>query len=95
MATDYNKATELIRAGAGLPKDFQNWALADETGRTMAHEAAAYGHLPPDFDRWELADEDGNTVAQGAYEYRHLPNGFPFHRSLNSDGNQRCVFVGS
>jgi len=59
-----------------LPPDFDRWDLADNDGRTVAHEAAQHGHLPPDFDRWDLADNDGYTVAHVAAESGHLPSGF-------------------
>jgi len=36
-----------VAAGNGtLPKDFSLWDFADNTGWTVAHEAAAYNHLP-------------------------------------------------
>lgn len=48
-----------------FPEGFDQWALADETGWTVAHEAATYGHLPEglDFSLLKLADRHGVTVA--------------------------------
>jgi hypothetical protein len=54
MSTSYKEIVELIGAKGFLPDGFQDWTLADETGWTVAHEAAEHGCLPPDFDRWEL-----------------------------------------
>ena len=59
-----------------LPKGFSRWDLADETGRTVAHEAVRYGCLPKDFDQWDLANNTARTVAHIAAEYNHLPKGF-------------------
>ena len=35
----------------------QGWDLADKEGRTVAQQAARFGHLPPSFDRWDLLPE--------------------------------------
>jgi hypothetical protein len=44
------------------PEGFVRWELADENGRTVAHEAAEFGKLPEGFDMWHLADKNGKTV---------------------------------
>ena len=45
-------------------KGFNRWRVADNTGWTVAHEAAKHGILPDDFDQWDIADENGWTVEQ-------------------------------
>ena len=45
-----------------LPKDFNQWELADKDGWTVAHEVAAHGYLPNDFQLWDLTDKEGRTV---------------------------------
>ena len=65
-------ATEEMRTSANffaarfgmLPDDFNEWGMADESGWTIAHEAALYGHLPDGFEHVEMADRVGETVAQ-------------------------------
>jgi hypothetical protein len=37
-----------------LPADFTRWEMADSSGRTVAHVAAAHGRLPADFTRQEI-----------------------------------------
>jgi ankyrin repeat protein len=61
-----------------LPPDFTGWALADNDGRTVAHEAARFGPLPADMDRavYKLADYYGWTVAHNAALYGYLPPDF-------------------
>jgi hypothetical protein len=46
--------------------DFDRWDLADNDGRTVAHEVAQRRYLPRGFDRWDMADRNGWTVAHDA-----------------------------
>jgi hypothetical protein len=71
----YEDAHALVST-VGPPTGFKQWGLADSSGWTVAHCAAAYGHLPADFDQWELADERGRTVAHHAAWHGRLPVGF-------------------
>ncbi|WP_419635178.1 hypothetical protein [Thiolapillus sp.] len=73
--TDLIKLFKQARDGT-LPPDFDQWALANEFGRSVAHVAAIYGHLPPDFDRWEISDATGCTIAHEAAYHGHLPPDF-------------------
>ena len=41
-----------MAAKGELPPDFDQWRLADENGRTVAHVAAESGHLPKGFKHW-------------------------------------------
>lgn len=59
-----------------LPPDFDQWAIADEVGRSVAHVAAIFGHLPPDFDQWGIMNNEGWTVAHSAAFHGHLPADF-------------------
>ena len=68
---------ELLKGEGGhLPEGFDLWGLADEEGRTVAHEAARWQHLPEGFDRWDLADKTGWTVAHMAATWGRLPQDF-------------------
>jgi hypothetical protein len=51
-----------------LPCTFTQWSLRDKNGRTVAHQAAQYGHLPSDFSDWGWSDNEGKTVADFAKE---------------------------
>ena len=55
-----------MAAKGQLPPDFDQWKLAGDNGKTVAHEAAESGHLPEGFDYWDLADKLGWTVAHAA-----------------------------
>ena len=57
-------------------KEADHLALANEDGRTLAHEAARWGNLPESFDQWDLADKSGWTVAHEAALAGLLPKGF-------------------
>ncbi len=59
-----------------LSNDFPYWNLADDFGRTVAHEAAKYGTLPEDFDKFGLSTKKGWTVAHEYVKHGHLPKGF-------------------
>jgi len=58
------------------PKNLNQWDLADNKGRTVAHEAACRRHLPENFNQWDLADDEGWTVAHEAASYGYLPENF-------------------
>ncbi len=58
-----------------LPNDFPYWNLADDSGWTVAHEAADYGTLPEDFDKFGLKTKKGWTVAHQYVKRGHLPKG--------------------
>ena len=74
--TDIMRLYRQARAGT-LPADFDQWALADADGWTVAHEAARFGSLPADFDQWALADGyTGRTVAHVAVRWGRLPPDF-------------------
>ncbi len=60
-----------------LPIDFEDWNAQDESGWTVAHEAAMRRNLPKDFGKVypELYGEltgHGNTVADIVY-YKSIP----------------------
>jgi len=58
-----------VGARYGLLEDgFNNWGMADESGWTVAHEAALFGNLPEDFEHMEMADKRGVTVADALAE---------------------------
>lgn len=60
-----------------MPKDFNQWHLFEpDTGWTVAHEAAFWGHLPDNFNQWNLTDYNGITVADVARMYGHLSKDF-------------------
>lgn len=84
---DYETALRHARKGT-LPADFVLWDLtgSDETGWTVAHEAAEYGHLPETFDKWHIALRDGWTVAHVAAAYGTLPAGFGQWSLMDNDG---------
>jgi len=69
-----------------LPADFDQWDLANRSGRTVAHSAAFCGHLPADFDQWDLADNNGVTVAHTAALSGHLPTDFDQWDLANRSG---------
>jgi hypothetical protein len=92
MSQPYKEIIEFIRIEGILSEGFQNWAWADQSGRTVAHEAAKYGHLPPDFDRWEFALPNGWTVAHVAYTYKHLPKDSPLYDVVQRTGDNRDIF---
>ena len=69
-----------------LPDGFNNWALVDKSGRTVAHVAASRGRLPQDFDQWGLTNWEGKTVAHVAAGWDHLPKGFSQWGLLDKDG---------
>ena len=69
---ELDKLFEQAQEGT-LPPDFDEWGIANDYGRTVAHVAASYGHLPPDFDRWTLATNHGITV-RDVYNYCGIPN---------------------
>jgi hypothetical protein len=73
--TDIYELFEQAREGT-LPNGFDQWDLADNDGRTVAHHAAWHGHLLVEFDRWGLANNVGWTVAHVAAWNGHLPVGF-------------------
>lgn len=67
--TNAETSKEFFAARFGLLKDdFQRWGLADETGWTVAHEAALFQNLPEDFPHMEMADRRGVTVADALAE---------------------------
>lgn len=51
-----------------IEEGFRGWGIADETGWTVAHEAALFGNLPEDFEHMEMADKKGTTVADALAE---------------------------
>jgi hypothetical protein len=51
-----------------LEPGFDAWGLADESGWSVAHEAALFGNLPEDFPHMEMADKKGVTVADALAE---------------------------
>ena len=59
-----------------LPKDFNQWQLADKNGWTVAHQAAALKMLPQNFNQWDLASNYNKTVAHAAADRGNLPEGF-------------------
>jgi len=60
-----------------LSPNFVDWALCDEYGWTIAHQAAAYNHLPKNFSQWDLVEPDtGWTVAHEAAFWGYLPDNF-------------------
>jgi hypothetical protein len=67
IRTLFGQATE-----GTLPENFNDWAIADKHGWTIAHEAAHYGHLPKDFSQWTLSDENGLTITQIVMVYNNL-----------------------
>ena len=62
MKNEFDELFDQAREGT-LPPDFEEWGIANEHGRTVAHEAAAKDHLPPDFDQWDIANRAGCAVA--------------------------------
>jgi hypothetical protein len=46
-----------------LPEGFDQWALSDNWGHTVAHEVAQYGRFPEGFNQWGLKDNHGWSVA--------------------------------
>lgn len=59
-----------------LPSGFSQWQLADNRGRTVAHEAAAHDSLPEGCQDWRLSDLNGWTLAHEAAEVGLLPSEF-------------------
>jgi hypothetical protein len=51
-----------------LPADFNQWALTNNNGWTVAHEAAERGDLPSNFDQWDLTNDKGVRVSDIAKE---------------------------
>lgn len=47
-----------------LPIDFVDWNYKDESGWTVAHEAALFGNLPKDFENMHWEDNNGISVAE-------------------------------
>jgi hypothetical protein len=78
-AFSYQEARDIAAQGE-LPPDFDQWALANDVGWTVAHVGALHGNLPvlePDgFNQWSLADNKGWTVAHEAARYGGLPADF-------------------
>jgi hypothetical protein len=70
-----------------IPADFDQWDLADEDGRTVAHRAALHGHLPASFSQWSIVDEhSGQTVAHVAVMCGWLPADFDQWGLTDDDG---------
>lgn len=74
----FKEAVEMVRSEE-LPSDFDQWALADKDGTTVAHMAALFGTLPEGFDHWDLATAGGQTVRELAEALGCYPkkNGSP------------------
>ncbi len=84
---DYTLADLFKMAGDNtLPRDFDQWSLADETGWTLAHTAAACSHLPEDFNQWNLANKTGWSVAHVAVQFYKLPKKFDGWSIATNDG---------
>ena len=49
-----------------LHPDFDEWALSNESGWSVAHVAASEDNLPPGFGQWGIANIAGCTVAHVA-----------------------------
>lgn len=81
----FQQAFEWVKRNA-IPDDFQDWALKDENGWTVAHEAAIRGTLTESFDQWALATPDGRTVAHVAAGYGGLPADFDQWHLADSNG---------
>lgn len=69
-----------------LPDGFNDWALANEGGWTVAHQALKAGPLPAGFNQWSLADSSGWTVAHEAAANSRLPEGFALWSMEGSHG---------
>jgi hypothetical protein len=65
-------------------------AVLDESGTTVAHKAAYYGHLPvlglDGFHEWGLADNEGKTVAHLVARIRGLPDNFDQYDMVDNNG---------
>lgn len=71
----FEAAVNIISLGQ-LTRDFEFWAVTDQSGQTVAHWAAARGRLPEWFDLWELKNREGLTVAHEAELAGFLPATF-------------------
>jgi hypothetical protein len=76
--TPLQKATRFIAMARDghLPDGFNDWALANKGGWTVAHQAVKAEDLPEDFDGWDWADNTGWTVAHEAAANHRLPVDF-------------------
>lgn len=54
---------ELLKEKPMPCTSYDFWDFADESGWTLAHQAALFDHLPEDFNQWDLQDSTGQTVA--------------------------------
>ena len=45
-----------------LAEGFNQWRISDETGWSIAHQAAYFNTLPEGFTQWNLTNSDGKTV---------------------------------
>jgi ankyrin repeat protein len=85
VIADVDSAFMAARIGI-LPKNFNRWSESNDSGWTVAHEAAENGHLPADFDRWEIVDDGLYSVAHVAAYHGHLSAIFDRWELADQDG---------
>lgn len=97
VLTDYSKYkiedVLAIARESGFPDGFDQWELCDESGWTVAHEAAKADNLSDDFSRWDMMDKNGKTVIGVYNESRYLEKISDFIKKTINYFDYQCTFT--